>query len=162
MMNKINKLSIFSIILVILISFTNCKTQNVNDEIPFTISEKTYLYWVSGKKGSSGTKIRFQGTKKTTNVEFPTIFFQNHEYKVSTEINSRGFVLIGNSSEQIKKDIYMHQDASREYGNEAPNTKKNIPFELQKNEAILVYSVNGKNFYHKITGIKQLETINYP
>jgi len=161
-MKQINKLGIYSITLILILSFTNCKTQNVNQKVPFTITEKTYFYWVGGKKGSTGTKIVIKGVQKTTNVNFPTIFFQNHEYKLSTEINNSGFTLIGNFSELIKKDMNMYGDPVGEYGNEAPNIKKNIPFDLEKNEAVLVYSINGKDFYHKITEIKQLETVNYP
>ncbi len=161
-MKQINKLGIYSITLILVLSITNCKTQNVNEKVPFTITEKTYFYWVGGKKGSTGTKIIIKGVPKTTNINFPTIFFQNHEYKVATEINNNGFVLIGNFSELMKKDFNMHRDAAGEYGNEPPKTKTNIPFELEKNEAVLVYSVNGRNFYYKITEIKQLETVNYP
>jgi len=160
-MKQIYKLGISLVLLIVILSFTNCKTQNVDQAPPFTIHEKTYFYWVGGKKGTAGTEIRIKGVKTTTNVEFPTIFFQNHEYKIATEININGFVLIGNSTELIKKDMIMHEDSAGEYGNTAPNEKK-IPFDLQKDEAVLVYSINGKDFYHKITGIKQLETVNYP
>jgi hypothetical protein len=161
-MKQINKLGIYSITLILILSFTNCKTQNVNEKVPFTITEKIYFYWVGGKKGSAGTTIIIKGVQKTTNIDFPTIFFQNHEYKLSTEINNNGFTLTGNVSELINKDINMFRDAVDEYGNETPKIEKNIPFELEKNEAVLVYSINGKNFYHKITGIKQLEKVYYP
>lgn len=160
-MKQINKLGISLVFLIVILSFSNCKTQNVKQAPPFTIHEKTYFYWVGGKKGTAGTELRIKGIKTTTNVDFPTIFFQNHEYKIATEININGFELVGRSTELIKKDMIMHEDAVGEYGNTAPNTKK-IPFDLQKDEAVLVYSINGKDFYHKITGIKQLETVNYP
>ena len=161
-MKYIKTLNIFLFLIVISLSFTQCKTQDVEDKVPFTITEKTYFYWVGGKKGTNGTNIEIVGTYKSMNVSFSKIYFQNHEYAIATELNNNGFILKGNFSEFRKKDINMHLTGVKEYGNEAPKNEKKIPFDLHENEAIIEYSINGKVFYHKLNTVKQLETVNYP
>ena len=37
-----------------------------------------------------------------------------------------------------------------------------IPFELEDDQAVLVYQINGKDFYYKISDIEKLETVYYP
>lgn len=147
---------------MILFSFTKCKTQIVEQKTPFKITEKTYFYFVGGKKGTSGTTIKIVGNANTLNLGFTTIFFQNHEYKIIPEFRAEKFILVGSNTEIRKNDFNMHQDAAGEYGNEAPKLEKKIPFDLEKNEAVLVYRVNGEDFYLKITDIKQLKTVYYP
>ncbi len=160
-MRKKKKIWISIVLAILIFNFTNCKTQNVDQKVPFKISEKTYFYWVGGKKGSSGTTIIIKGVQQTTNLYFPNIYFQNYKFDLSNELTDGGFILTANVSELVKEGLKMDADAAGEYGNKPPVTKK-IPFDLEKNEAILVYTINGKNYYHKITGIKQLETVNYP
>ncbi len=152
----------YLLVVIILFSFTKCKTQLVEKKAPFEILEKTYFYFVGGKKGTSGTTIKIVGKASTLNLGFTTIFFQNHEYKIIPEFKAEKFILIGSNTEIRKNDLNMHQDPAKEFGNKPPMTEKKIPFDLEKNEAILVYRVNGEDFYYKITEIKQLKTIYYP
>ena len=157
----LQKLGIYFTIFIVLLTFTQCKTQN-GMKAPFSITEKSYFYWVGGKKGSNGTSIKIVGNFDTTNVEFPKLFFQNKEYQIVPEIKGNTFILVGNHSAIAKENIIMHSDPKEEFGNQPSSAEKKIPFELEKNEAILVYSINGQDFYFKITDIKQLETVTYP
>lgn len=161
-MKRLKYLIVLFLVVTASLSFTQCKTQNIDKKIPFSISEKTYFYWVGGKKGTNGTNIKIVGSYITTNVSFSKIYFQNHEYTLVTELNDEGFILSGNYSEFRKNDINMHQNAEKEYGNEAPKRENKIPFDIQNNEAIIVYSINGEEFYHKLTSVKQLDTVYYP
>lgn len=156
------KLGIYFLIFIILFVFTQCKTQNNTIKAPFTITEKTYFYWVGGKEGSSGTTIKIVGTFNTTNLEFSSLYFQNHEYNVIPEFRQSEFTVIGNRSDQLKENIIMHSDPSQEFVNKPPNSEKKIPFDLEQNEAILVYSINGKDYYYKIEGLKELATVIFP
>ncbi|MCK5638756.1 MAG: hypothetical protein KAH67_08595, partial [Flavobacteriaceae bacterium] len=61
-----------------------------------------------------------------------------------------------------KRENDMYGNAIDEYGNEAPKIEKNIPFDLQKDEAIIVYAISGEEKYYKVKGIKQIETVYYP
>jgi len=151
----------YFVFFVLILNFTNCKTQNVQQNVPFTITEKSYFNWAGGKKGTQGTTIKIVGNFDTTTLYFTKIYFQNHQYEVVPEINSNTFTLVGMRS-NLKKDINMSGNAIDEYGNTPPTLDKEFPFDLLKDEAIIEYSTNQKTYFHKVTGIKQLETVYYP
>ena len=129
---------------------------------PFNIDEQTYFYWVGGKQGTEGTTIKLVGRTKSLNVSFSKLYFQNHEYGIVPEFNHQGFVIEGTFSKFRNKEEVMHKDPAAEFGNEAPKIEKKIPFDLNDDEAVLLYSVNGREGYHKISGIKQLEKVYMP
>lgn len=150
------------LLLVLFMLLLGCKSQSLETSAPFEINEKAYFYWVSPKQGTEGTTIRIAGRTKSLNVSFSKLFFQNHEYDVVPEYNSGGFIIEGTNSEFRKKDKVMHKDPAAEYGNEVSKIEKKIPFDLQNDEAILLYSVNGLEGYHKIKDIKQLDKVYMP
>ncbi len=161
-MNRLSKISIFLLGFMGILSLSQCKTQNTQDTAPFTITEKTYFNWAGGKKGSNGVNIKLAGTFSTTNLSFSKIYFQNREYGVVPEINGTKFSLVGTYTTLTKRENDMYGNAIDEYGNEAPKIEKNIPFDLQKDEAIIVYAISGEEKYYKVKGIKQIETVYYP
>ena len=161
-MKKIQKISKILLIAIFLIGFVQCKTQDVAQKVPFEITQKTYFYFVGGTKGTNGTTIKIVGTAETRNVTFSTIFFQNHEYKISPEYKGDRFILTGGKTAMSKPNLDLYGNPISEYGNTAPKVEKKIPFDLEKNEAILVYNINGKDFYYKITDIEALDTVIYP
>jgi hypothetical protein len=141
---------------ILFLSF-GCKTQSLETSAPFSIDEKVYFHWVGGKQGTSGTTIRFTGQTTSLNLSFSKIFFQNHEYGVVPQFSSNGFLLEANFAKFEEPENIRHMDPVKEYGNKPPAVKKEIPFDLKDDEAILLYSVNGREGYHKVTGIKEME-----
>jgi hypothetical protein len=139
-----------------------CKSQIVENSAPFEIKEKSYFHWVGGKKGTQGTSIRIVGTTKSLNVSFSKVYFQNNEYGIVPLFSSDGFVIEGDFSEFKEKDLILSKDPAEEYGNQPSKPKKKIPFDLEEDEAILVYSVNGLDGFYKITGVKKLEKVYRP
>ena len=151
---------LFSFVLFLIM--IGCKSQNLETSAPFEIGEKTYFYWVGGQKGTQGTTITLEGETTSSNISFSKLYFQNHEYDVSPEYNSYGFTITGNFSKFRERANVMHKDPLQEYGNKPPVPEKKIPFELEDDEAVLLYSVNGLEGYHKISGIKQLDKVYMP
>lgn len=147
---------IFSLVLV------NCKTKSLEYSAPFEIVEKSYFYWVGGKQGTQGTSIRIEGVTTSLNISFSKLFFQNREYDIVPQFTSRGFIIEGNFSEFRDNQLVMDKDPAAEYGNQADNATNEFPFDLKEDEAILLYSVNGREGYHKITDLKQLEKVYRP
>jgi len=150
---------IFSIFISMIL--IGCKSQNLDTTVPFDIVEKNYFNWVGGKQGTQGTTIILKGKTSSMNISFSKIYFQNNEYDVVPEFNSYGFEIRGNFSEFRGGDRVMDSDPSAEYGNKAVEEKK-IPFDLKDTEAILQYTVNGLEGYHKISDIKKLEKVYMP
>ncbi|MFD1094476.1 hypothetical protein [Salegentibacter chungangensis] len=52
-------------------------------------------------------------------------------------------------------DFVMSDDPKEEYGNKAPQKPEKSPFEIDKDEAILVFTQAGKTKYYKLTGITE-------
>lgn len=147
---------IFAFFLMALSS--GCKTNVVQKKVPFTIDEKTYFHWVGGKQGTRGTTIRISGFTTSLNLSFSKIYFQNREFDVVPQFSGNDFVLEATLSEFIPPDRVMSSDPLDEYGNAPPQTGKNIPFELEKDEAVIMYAVSGAESYVKVTDVKKLET----
>jgi len=147
---------IFSVIVI------GCKSQSLETSAPFSIDEKTYFYWTGAKQGTEGTTIRLVGRTQSMNVSFSKLYFQNHEYGIVPEFNTDGFLIQGTFTKFKEKDVIMHKDPAAEYGNPVPQIEKKIPFDLKDDEAVLLYSVNGLEGYHKISGITQLDKVDMP
>jgi len=160
---QMNKKNLFLLFLIVFGSLLiGCKSSSLKEPAPFNIVEKTYFYWVGGKQGTQGTTIRLKGQTDKLNLSFSKVYFQNHEYSIVPNFNSNGFVIEGNYSYFREKDLILDKDPAAEYGNSPSNPTEKIPFDLKENEAILVYSVNGREGYYKISDIKQLEKVFMP
>jgi hypothetical protein len=160
-MKLLPKTITYTIFFVLLLNFTGCKTQNIKQEVPFTVTEKTYFNWAGGKKANQGITIKIVGTFETTNLYFSNIFFQNQKFEVNPEIRGNTFTLIGNIS-SLKQDMNMSGNSLDEYGNNPPKIEKDFPFDLKKDEAVIEYSISQQTYFFKVTGVKQLETVFYP
>lgn len=151
---------IFSIVFCAIL--IGCKSQNLETSAPFNIVEKNYFYWIGGKQGTQGTTITLEGQTMSSNISFSKVYFQNHEYDIVPEFHSAGFVIKGTYSKFRKRELILDKDPAAEFGNTPPDEQEKIPFDLEDDEAVLLYSVNGLEGYHKISGIKQLEKVYMP
>lgn len=156
-MNNFKSERKFIFLMTVLFLAIGCKTQSLETSAPFSIDEKVYFDWVGGKQGTQGTTVRFRGNTSSLNISFSKIFFQNREYGVVPQFNSEGFLLEASFSEMTQPVDIMGTTPEIENANKPQNEKKNIPFDLQDDEAIILYSVNGREGYHKVSGIKQLD-----
>jgi hypothetical protein len=161
-MKAIKSIHVQLAIIILSVIIVGCKSQSLATSVPFDLDEKTYFYWVGGKQGTEGTTIRLVGRTQSLNVSFSKLYFQNHEYDIVPEFSSQGFSIEGTFSKFREKDVIMHKDPVAEYGNQPPKVDKKIPFDLKDDEAVLLYSINGMEGYHKISGIKQLEKVYMP
>ncbi len=147
----------FVLLMIIVFLAIGCKTQSLETSAPFSIDEKVYFNWVGGKQGTHGTTVRFRGRSSSLNLSFSKIFFQNREYGVVPQFNSEGFLLESSFTEIREPVNIMGTNPVIENGNKPSNEKKNIPFDLEDDEAIILYSVNGREGYHKVSTIKKLD-----
>ena len=152
--------------MILLISLSavlfSCKSTSAQARAPFEINERSYFYWVEGKEGGKGTTIRMKGTSSTTNLSISKVYFQNHEYEVVPEWRGMDFSLTGNQISTYDKDKTMSSDPAEEFGNQVPPAGKRIPFDIEDDEAVIKYTVNGAEAFLKVTGIKRLETVYRP
>ena len=147
----------------IMASFSQCSsTQKLQKEAPTTFGEVYFEQWVSGMaQGPSGTNIFIE--VKHDNVELDSVYFRGEATKLDID-KSNNLLYIGrfiSNSTEIK-DVIMHKDASKEYGNTAPVIPAKIPFELTPFECVISYKVNDKTKYFKLSDIKEKETKDLP
>lgn len=159
-MTNLKNITLFVIIALFFFGFTPHKNDFSQKKVPFTIVGKTYFYYVSGKKATNGFKIKIVGTSESTNLEFNTIYFQNKALKVVPNFHLNKFTLIGGYTTLSNKDILVDEIALNNQTEQ--KTNDDIPFELEDDQAVLVYQINGKDFYYKISGIEKLDTVYYP
>jgi len=152
-----------SIVFILLLSLSvGCKTQSGQESAPFSVDEKTYFDWVGGKQGTKGVTIQITGSFQTTNLSFSKIFFQGHEYEVVPQFMGSTFILESTYTTFSGGDRQMSNAPGGEYGNPVPRVKSGIPFELEDDEAVILYSVNGREAFYKVTDIKKLDTVYRP
>lgn len=154
--------SIYLFFTALTLLFVACKSQSLDSSVPFEIVEKSYFYWVGGKQGTEGTTIVLQGKTSSMNISFSKLYFQNNEYNIVPEFNSYGFEIKGNFSKFRDRELIFDKDPTAEFGNAPKSQEKKIPFDLEDDEAVLLYSVNGLEGYHKVSGIKKLDKVYMP
>lgn len=147
----------------IMASFSQCSsTQKLQREAPTTFGEVYFEQWVSGMaQGPSGTNIFIE--VKHDNVQLDSVYFRGKVTKLNLDKSNKLLYIgrfISNSTEI--KDVIMHKDALKEYGNKAPVIPAKIPFELTPFECVISYKVNDKIKYFKLSDIKEKESKDLP
>jgi hypothetical protein len=142
-------------------SLSQCKTMKLTENAPFTITGATYHNWVGGQPGVRGTNLII-GIENKSETTIESIYFRNIENKPSVE-NRKGkkylVVNITTSNGDGNKEIV---EISTKESKAVTEVKKNFPFKLESNEAVIKYLVGKKTFYYKVSKIKKTETIFYP
>ncbi len=154
---------------LILFSFVQCcPTKNgFQKGAPFAIASSFYQEWVGGQADVSDLtlQIHLENVKDGVQPEF--IYFKNKKEKIAVKKVENGRVIwVTNFSDTnkntLKKDVIMHADSKKEFGNTPPEILTNFPFEIGENEAVISYQYKGKLAYYKLTELTQKETLFYP
>ncbi|MFD1314967.1 hypothetical protein [Namhaeicola litoreus] len=152
-MKKILLLTLATIVL------NACK---VNSEVagqpPFKFNKKTYQEYTVPYEGKKGITLYFQGELIQPNVYFESVFFRDKEIKLAPLFSGNNFEFTADYSigYQDKEDRQMINTARGEYGNKPP-VKSDNPFDLQENEAVILYNVKGKQRYYKVSDLQMLD-----
>lgn len=150
-----NKFGSILISVIILLTFSFCCATKSNmkdvtkDKHPFKVINATYNTWVGGQPGVKGIRIAI--SIDNPEIKLDTVFFRNMKTKLKREINSSPTIFVGVFTfPNTEHDYILHQDPVKEYGNTPPKTSLNIPFELDKKEAVISYLFEGTLRYYKI------------
>lgn len=143
--------------------FLACKTsKNISEnqfqkKAPFKIEQATYQNWVGGQPGIKGVIVQIK--LRSSQVALDSIYFRNMKVALESVKNTSDSIYIGHFQYPNTniKHIY-HEDSRKEYGNVVPDISRKIPFELQKDEAIVSYHFNEKVFYYKIEELKEIKS----
>ena len=157
-MNKLLNIGILTICLALGSCGTtkNSTEKAVQSKRPFDIISATYSASVTDS--TNVKKIDILIVIDSPEIQLDSIYFKNSPIKLSRQINSSKPVFIGNFFlSNIPKDYNLHSDVKKEYGNTPPERTLQIPFDLQKNEAVISYLLKGKRQYYKINNLIEVK-----
>ena len=147
---------------IIMITFFQCSSAQLDKKAPVTIIQSTYQDWVGGRPGSKGTLVSIKLNAPDEKMVFDYIYFNGKGVKLQSSLVKNELTLTGNFIESTKpNEIIMHADPKKEFGNQPPKLAAKIPYELATNEAIISYFIKDKKRYFKIENIKKTKTLFY-
>jgi len=142
--------------------FSQCKAPyKLRKQAPFTITEATYQDWVGGQIGNSGTIVSFFISDTKEAIQPDSLYFHNRVTAIDIKPAQKGRLWVANFRTEIRKNPALNNHPVAISGEPVPEMK-NFPFKLEKDEAVLGYTLNNKVYYYKISGIKQKEKLFYP
>ncbi|MGG6229675.1 hypothetical protein [Tenacibaculum sp. SDUM215027] len=148
-------------ILILALSFTKCASVKMENNHPFKIESASYSHVTGGVKGSySSTNLIINFTAEKP-VDFQKVYFQNKITKaVIEQHNDKQYIAARyKTSSNDRKDIILHADPKKEFGN-TPNTPtEEFPFELKENEAMVSYVIGEKIHYVKVKNIIKKDNV---
>lgn len=149
------------LLLLLTLSFTQCKTIRLVENPPFKITGATYNNWVGGQPGVSGIKviIRVDAGKEIT---FDKMYFYKKTTSVELNTTNNKEYLIGHFNTSTRNQLNRTIENATAKKEKSKTIKDTFPFELKENEAVISYKKGAKTFYYKVSNIKKTKTDFYP
>ena len=149
---------------ILSLGLLQCSSQKLVTKPPFVLGEVVAEDWIAGVEGGgSGTNL-FIPVESGRDILLDSVYFRNKVVKPKRIQRDNYLVYIGRfkKSSNQPKDMILHEDPKKEFGNTPPELKTTIPFSLKANEAVVSFSEKGKTKYYKIEGIKESVPVKPP
>jgi hypothetical protein len=152
--------------IIALMLLTNCGSGNTNGSSiyfeqnpPFQVEEASYQAWVAGTpEGGSGVSVFLNFNDIKPGVLFKDVYFRKKKTKVVTSPAVR-VQYVGYFKNEPKRDIIMDSNPINESVNTPP---QKIPFQLNKDDAVISYEFNGEIAYYLIENLEEKKLLAYP
>lgn len=166
-----NKMPLYTFILIL--GLFGCSSQKkLVEQAPFVVGGPTCQEYAAGRpEGGSGLILRIPLETLPSRIQFGKVYFRGRVLTPQLETENGSSVLICKFEREeaiVQKDIIMHADPMEEVGNQPPvmlkEKEEDFPFELNSDEAVLEYKLEGKrkSRFVKIIGIKEKTPLIYP
>ena len=155
-MKVIKKSVIYSLILVVMSSFSQCDGKELQTKSPVELGDVYCQSWVAGIEGGGGGLNIFIPTDDTS-VTFEQVYFRGR----IADLESKKGLYIGrfNTGVNQPREITFNTDGiAKEKTKVEEKQKVEIPFELQDNECVVSYKKDNKTQYFKIDNVAQKGT----
>ncbi len=146
---------------LLMFGLTNCANgKKLQEEPPVPLQESYYTTWTGGLKGADSGFTLFIPAETDSEVKLDSVYFRGRSAVLQkSEANPDLYLAYFKiPSEEKPRDVIMHIDPKKEYGNKPPQLPEKIPFDLEEGEAVVRYTRNGKEKYFRITGIKKKDS----
>lgn len=117
-----------------------------------------YATWTSDTRDAPSGLNLFIPLKGIAGNEPDSVYFRGQKApleKVSGQENLYVAEFRKASVSAVNPELIMHKDPRKEYGNKVVPIQAQIPFDLEEDEAVIIYSGAGVPQFFKITGIRQ-------
>jgi len=144
---------------LILMTLLSCSSQKkLVAEAPFDLGGSSVQKWIGGVSGSgTGYTVKIPVTqKKIDNVVMQQLYFRGKLVDLQMQTEDNNTYAIAKFTNGKEKNLDNVPVAG---SNTA--AKDALGFELNADEAVIVYSENNKTKYYKISGIKEKEPLIY-
>jgi len=134
---------------LVIVLFSSCAgNKDLQEKAPANLG--TAYYTTQGEITTLYVPI---SSIQTNRVSLDSIYFRNKKAELTTDINTPGvyFAKFNNA----KPDMIMSSDPKEEFGNKIPQKIEKMDFELNDDEAILIFTQNSKVKYYKLSGVKE-------
>ena len=142
----------YIVVILISILITSCSCSKIIAQDSIELA--TYQSWIAGVRGG-GSGINFNlelNEKLPSNVQLKKLIFKGYEVPFDKQDDLHFLAFIKTEANQQKFD----GDDSQIY------TSPKNALTLADNEAILIFSKNGKEYQQKITNVVEKPALEYP
>ena len=149
-------------LLFVVYSFAHCTTLKQSVNAPFTITEATYQKWVGVNPEMHGIKLSFC-IEALNGASIQHVYYANakHTPNIATR-KGNTYVLVNSSNSHSDAIEALTLASNKKYPDKSFAIKKEFPFALKINEAVITYTRGTKIRHYKVSQIKKLATIFYP
>ncbi|WP_438710583.1 hypothetical protein ACSTS3_17355 [Aquimarina muelleri] len=148
-------------LLFVLITCTQCASQQIDKKNPVEIKEAYFQRWISGVEGGGSGLMVYIEINENTDVQLEYAYFKGKKIKLGHKTNER--VYVGRYSVVSKRpELIMSDNPKEEFKNKLPDVEEKIPFTLKENECMISYIKNGKKGFFKLDNIVEKEMEAYP
>ncbi|TYA74095.1 hypothetical protein [Seonamhaeicola marinus] len=161
-MLKVKQLLFFALMLLVMMSFSQCGSvkKGLESEAPVDIKEAYYKEWSNPARGmGSGLNLFLVLNSKTNAIVLDSVYFRGKQAKLTLKDGNTFFGKFKTDKNTMQKDIVMSSDSTQEYNNTMPKITR-IPFELERNECVVSYKDGNKTKYFKISNISKRASNN--
>lgn len=89
---------------------------------------------------------------QTNRVSLDGVYFRGRKAELQTDAERPGVYYA--IFDKGKADYVMHSDPREEYGNKMHESVEKIPFDLENDEAVIVFSEDEQEKFYKLRGIQ--------
>lgn len=155
-MNILKKSIIYSLILVVMSSFSQCDGKELQAKSPVELGDVYCQNWVAGVEGGGGGLNIYIPTDDTS-VTFEQVYFRG---KIA-DLESKSGIYIGRFDTGINQPKDIQLDGTSK-AKETKEKEVKIPFNLEEDQCVVAYKDGKKTKYFMIDGITEKPSLALP
>lgn len=163
MMKRIRSIFMVALMGLFMTSFSQCSSsKDLQKKAPTELAQVYCQSWIAGIEGG-GSGINIFIPVEDFSVGFDSVYFRGKGTDLEKLENEKMYVgRFLDTFNTKKRDMVFSSDPKEEYGNQMPETKQKIPFELKENECVISYKDKGKTKYFKVDNVVEKDRLAYP